>query len=174
MFTCTLAYSSFISFSGEWRIAAICFFVSSGRAALRLSYTRTVEGDVDPMVLTVIQWLPPEWRICTISSRMISKWSDWTKIGFCKPLMCWRSGSSLISCCTTWIWESLSHSPIFVLPRQLCVPDLDPVIPIITCNNDINYSIIIDRVDNNHFETYLLDHFHHHLWSPGACTGVCI
>ena len=43
-----------------------------------------------------------------------------------------------------------------MLPRQLCVPDLDPVIPIIICNNDNYYNIIIDRLVQSTLRLYLL------------------
>ena len=43
-----------------------------------------------------------------------------------------------------------------MLPRQLCVPDLDPVIPIIICNNDNYYNIIIDRLVQCTLRLYLL------------------
>ena len=57
-----------------------------------------------------------------------------------------------------------SKKVIFVFLRQLCVPNLDPVIPIITCNNDNYFTVLsLTDIDNNHFEAYLLDHLHHHL-----------
>ena len=100
-----------------------------------------------------------------------SKWSDWPKIGLCKP------AGDLVSCCTAWIWESLSHSP----PRRssLCflINCVYPILtqlfpsPLVTMIVIIVW-ILID-IDNNHFETYFLEYLHHHLWSPGACTGVC-
>ena len=55
----------------------------------------------------------------------------------------WIKLDKLLYCISTGIVEPLSSTKvIIVLPRQLCVPDLDPVIPIIICNND---NIIIDR-----------------------------
>ena len=123
------------------------------------------------MVLTAIQWFPPDWRIC-IKLKSLTK--DWIlqapyvleiRIKLDKLLYHMNMG----------IVEPLSSKKvIFVFLRQLFVPNLDPVIPIITCNNDYYYTVLsLTDIDNNHFEAYLLDHLHHHLWSPCACAGIC-
>ena len=45
--------------------------------------------------------------------------------------------NKLLYCMNMGVVEPLSSKKvIFVFLRQLCVPNLDPVIPIITCNND--------------------------------------
>ena len=75
----------------------------------------------------------------------------------------WIKLDKLLYCMNMGIIEPLSSEQvIFVLLCQLCVPNVDPVFPIITCNND-NYYIVLSLtdIDNNHFETYLPDHHDH-------------
>ena len=112
--------------------------------------------DVDTMVLTAIQWFPPEWRICIklewLTKDRILQAPYALEIRIKLNKLLYRMNMGIVD-------PLSSKKVIFVFLRQLCVPNLDPVIPIITCNNDNYYTVLsLTDIDNNHFEAYLLEH----------------
>ena len=115
--TWTFAYSKMICFSVVISSAAICFFVLSGRMPPRLSYTRTC-GCSTPTVDMVIQWLPPECKICTASSGCTLNTNVWPNSGFWNPPTGSRLSSSFIRTCAAWITLSFNHFPSVMSSRS--------------------------------------------------------